>query len=58
MDSYYKGTISATKALITAQSKLNKNVVKDSSGIWKVKEGVDGLTEGTEEYTKAAETAS
>lgn len=58
MDSYYKGTISATKALITAQSKLNKNVVKDSSGIWKVKEGVDGLIEGTEEYIKAAETAS
>lgn len=58
MDSYYKGTISATKALITAQSKLNKNVVKDSSGIWKVKEGIDGLTEGTEEYIKAAETAS
>ncbi len=58
MDSYYKGTISATKALITAQSKLNKNVVKDSSGIWKVKESVDGLTEGTEEYIKAAETAS
>lgn len=58
MDSYYKGTISATKALITAQSKLNKNIVKDSNGIWKVKEGVDGLTEGTEEYAKAAETAS
>ena len=54
MDSYYKGVTSGLRALITTESKLNKNVVKDAvSGTWKVKDGIDEVTIGTEEWEKA-----
>lgn len=54
MDSYYKGVTSGLRALITTESKLNKNIVKDAvSGTWKVKDGIDEVTIGTEEWEKA-----
>lgn len=54
MDSYYKGVTSGLRALITTENKLNKNVVKDVvSGTWKVKDGIDEVTIGTEEWEKA-----
>lgn len=54
MDSYYKGVTSGLRALITTESKLNKNVVKDAvSGTWKVKDSIDEVTIGTEEWEKA-----
>ena len=53
MDEYYKGTIAGTKALITAHSKINKNVKKNSDGIWELKEGIDQATVSSEDYAKA-----
>ena len=53
MDKYYKGTIAGTKALITAHSKTNKNIKKNSDGIWELKEGIDQTTVSTEDYAKA-----
>lgn len=53
MDEYYKGTISATKALISSQSKLNKNIIKNKDGTWELKEGVDQTTLSADEYNRA-----
>ena len=53
MDEYYKGTIAGTKALITAHSKTNKNIKKNSDGIWELKEGIDQTTVSSEDYAKA-----
>ena len=53
MDDYYEGTIAATQALITSQSKLNKNIRQNSDGTWELKEGVDQTTLSTEEYQRA-----
>lgn len=53
MDEYYKGTIAGTKALITAHSKTNKNIKKNSDGIWELKKGIDQTTVSSEDYAKA-----
>lgn len=53
MDAYYKGTIAATKTLISAQSKLDKNITKNADGTWKLKEGVDRTTVSAEDYERA-----
>ena len=53
MDEYYKGTIAGTKALITAHSKTNKNIKKNSDGVWELKEGIDQTTVSSEDYAKA-----
>ena len=54
MDDYYKGVVSGLRALITTQSKLNKNVIQDAkTGTWKIKDGIDEITVGTEEWGKA-----
>lgn len=52
MDQYYRGTIEATKSLITAQSKLNGNIIK-VDGVWQLKDGIDQSTLSAEEYTRA-----
>lgn len=52
MDDYYEGTIAATKALITAQSKLNQNITKNTDGVWELKDGVDQTTISEEEYAR------
>ena len=53
MDAYYKGTIAATKTLISAQSKLDKNITKNADGTWELKEGVDRTTVSAEDYERA-----
>ena len=53
MDEYYRGTIAATKTLISAQSKLDKNIIKNADGIWELKEGVDRTTVSAEDYERA-----
>lgn len=53
MDAYYKGTIAATKTLISAQSKLDKNITKNVDGTWELKEGVDRTTVSAEDYERA-----
>lgn len=53
MDDYYRGTIAATQTLITAQSKLNKNITQNSDGTWELKDGVDQTTVSAEEYERA-----
>lgn len=53
MDAYYKGTIAATKTLIGAQSKLDKNITKNADGTWELKEGVDRTTVSAEDYERA-----
>lgn len=53
MDAYYKGTIVATKTLISAQSKLDKNITKNADGTWELKEGVDRTTVSAEDYERA-----
>ena len=52
MDDYYEGTIAATQALITSQSKLNKNIKQNSDGTWELKDGVDQTTLSAEEYQR------
>jgi hypothetical protein len=53
MDDYYKGTISATKALISSQGKLDKYIEKTDEGIWQLKEGIDETTVSADDYSKA-----
>lgn len=53
MDDFYKGTISATKALISAQGKLDKHIEKTDDGIWQLKDGVDQTTVSADDYNKA-----
>lgn len=53
MDDFYKGTISATKTLISAQGKLDKHIEKTDDGIWQLKDGVDQTTVSTDDYNKA-----
>lgn len=53
MDDFYKGTISATKTLISAQGKLDKHIEKTDDGIWQLKDGVDQTTVSADDYNKA-----
>ena len=53
MDDYYKGTISATKALISSQGKLDKYIEKTDEGIWQLKEGIDQTTISADDYSQA-----
>lgn len=53
MDDFYKGTISATKTLISAQGKLDKHIEKTDDGIWQLKDGVDQITVSADDYNKA-----
>lgn len=53
MDDFYKGTISATKTLISAQGKLDKHIEKTDDGIWQLKDGVDQATVSADDYNKA-----
>lgn len=53
MDDFYKGTIAATKTLISAQGKLDKNIEKTDDGIWQLKDGVDQTTVSADDYNRA-----
>lgn len=52
-DEYYEAMIAGNDALVESYAKTNRNIARNSDGVWDFVEGLDEATLSEEEYAKA-----